>query len=62
MLYCNKITRTPRVSHLHHHHPGRSHPPAMLSLSVLRFSAAQRLAVAAVFIALVWALVFWASA
>jgi hypothetical protein len=43
----------------HHHHPGRGHPPAAATASILRLSAAQRLAVAALGIALIWAAVAW---
>jgi hypothetical protein len=46
----------------HHHHLGHSHPPAGIYPSILRMSAAQRLGVAAGVIALLWLLVFWATA
>jgi hypothetical protein len=44
----------------HHHHPGHVHPPASVQPSILRFSALERLGVAAGLIALVWAAAFWA--
>jgi len=46
--------------HHHHHHPGEGHPPASISPSILRLSAVERLAAAAVLIVLIWAAVFWA--
>jgi hypothetical protein len=46
--------------HHHHHHPGEGHPPASISPSILRLSAIERLAAAAVLIVLIWAAVFWA--
>jgi hypothetical protein len=45
-----------------HHHPGRAHPPATVAPSILRFSALERLAVAAVVIGVLWGAVFWAMA
>jgi hypothetical protein len=49
------------VSHPHHHHhPGRGHPPASISPSILRMSVLQRLASAAALIALLWGAVIWA--
>jgi hypothetical protein len=48
--------------HHDHHHPGRAHPSAPVSASLLRLSAAERLAGAAVVIALLWGAVFWAIA
>jgi hypothetical protein len=44
----------------HHHHPGEGHPPASISPSILRLSAIERLAAAAVLIVLIWAAVYWA--
>ncbi len=44
----------------HHHHAGHLHPPARISPSLLRASAGQRLAAAAVCIALLWLAVIWA--
>jgi len=47
----------------HHDHPGHRHPiqpPAGPSL--LRFSAAERLALAAIIIALLWGTLLWAMA
>jgi hypothetical protein len=49
-------------AHLHHHAPGHAHPPAALAPSMLRLSAGQRLAGAAVVILLIWAAVYWAMA
>jgi len=61
MLYYN----IPMAEHDHphptHHHPGHVHPPAQVHPSILRLSAAQRLACAAALIALVWLAVFWAT-
>ncbi len=44
----------------HHHHPGEAHPSAQVAPSLLRMSVAERLAGAAVVIALLWGAVFWA--
>jgi hypothetical protein len=44
----------------HHHHAGTRHPPASVSLSILRLSAFERLAAAGGVIAVIWAAVFWA--
>ena len=44
----------------HHHHAGAPHPSAAISPSLLRLSAIQRLAIAGVLIALIWAAVLWA--
>ena len=44
----------------HHHHPGHVHPPATISLSILRLSALERLAAVAVVIVVLWGAVFWA--
>jgi len=45
----------------HHHHPtDQAHPSARVAPSLLRLSAAQRLAGAAVVIALLWGAVLWA--
>jgi hypothetical protein len=44
----------------HHHHAGHSHPPAQMTMSLLRLSVWQRLSVAAGVIALIWLAVFWA--
>ncbi|HEY2186700.1 MAG TPA: hypothetical protein VGH39_17045 [Xanthobacteraceae bacterium] len=43
-----------------HHHPGRGHPPASISRSILRMSVAGRLALSAALAALLWAAVIWA--
>ncbi|MBV8791674.1 MAG: hypothetical protein JO205_03665 [Pseudolabrys sp.] len=47
-------------THHHHHHPGRAHPPAAVAASLLRISAAHRLAFAGVAIVVLWAAAFWA--
>jgi hypothetical protein len=47
------------MSH-HHHHGGAPHPSPVLSPSLLRLSAAQRLAGAGMLIVLIWAAFFWA--
>jgi hypothetical protein len=49
----------PTNVHRHHHHPGEGHPPASISPSILRMSVPERLAIAAVLIAVVWGAVFW---
>jgi hypothetical protein len=46
--------------HHHHHHGGATHPAAAIAPSILRLSAAQRLAVAVGLMALIWIAVFWA--
>jgi hypothetical protein len=43
-----------------HHHPGRGHPPAAISPSILRLSVTKRLAISAALIALIWMAVMWA--
>jgi hypothetical protein len=53
MLYCYIMA--------HHHHAGAAHPSPILSPSLLRLSASKRLALAGVLIALIWAVVLWAS-
>jgi hypothetical protein len=45
-----------------HSHPSAAHPPAPLPPSLLRLSAAQRLALAACFALLLWVAVLWAIA
>jgi hypothetical protein len=45
----------------YHHHAGGPHPPPAISPSLLRLSAVQRLAIAGVLIALIWAAAFWAG-
>jgi hypothetical protein len=45
-----------------HSHGDAPHEPATVSLSILRLSAWERLAAAAVLIALLWAAVHWAAA
>jgi hypothetical protein len=46
--------------HHHHHQPGEAHPPAEVAPSLLRLSATERVAGAAVVIALLWGAVLWA--
>jgi hypothetical protein len=46
--------------HAHAHPPGERHPHAQAAPSLLRFSVAQRLAIAVVLAALLWVAVFWA--
>ena len=58
--FCDNIT-FPMEPH-HHHHPGHAHPPATVSPSILRLSALERLAAAAVLIVALWGAVFWAMA
>jgi hypothetical protein len=53
MLYCYIMTH-------HHHHGGEAHPSPTIAPSLLRLSAPARIAVAAVLIALTWALAAWA--
>jgi hypothetical protein len=43
----------------HHHPPGRGHPPASVSPSILRMSVAERLTIAAALIAVLWCAVIW---
>jgi hypothetical protein len=45
-----------------HSHGDAPHEPATLALSILRLSVWERLAAAAVLIALMWAAVHWAIA
>ena len=44
----------------HHHHAGEAHPPALVRPSLLRLSIGERLGLAAVLIALIWAAAYWA--
>ena len=46
----------------HDHPPGRHPVPAVIAPSILRLSLVQRLGIAAVLIALLWGIVFWALA
>jgi hypothetical protein len=48
------------IPHQHHHHPGRGHPPASISPSILRLSVTERLAISAALIVVLWAAVMWA--
>jgi hypothetical protein len=43
-----------------HHHGGEAHPSPRIAPSLLRLSAARRLALAAVLIVLIWAAALWA--
>ena len=43
-----------------HHHPGRGHPAASVSPSILRMSVVQRLAMSVALIGVLWAAVVWA--
>jgi hypothetical protein len=43
-----------------HRHPGRGHPPASVSPSILRMGVGQRLALSLALIAALWAAVIWA--
>ena len=52
MLYCYIMS--------HHHHGEVPHPSPVLSPSLLRYSAVQRLGLAVALIALVWAFTLWA--
>jgi hypothetical protein len=68
MLYYNKAdpaegqdVMSHEHHHHHHHHPqGQAHPPAATSPSILRLSVVERLGIALVLIAVIWAAVFWA--
>jgi hypothetical protein len=44
----------------HHHHPGHAHPSPVVSSSLLRLSALQRLAAGAAICVLLWVAVLWA--
>jgi hypothetical protein len=44
----------------HHHHGGTPHPSPVIAPSLLRLSAARRLAVAGALIAVIWAAFLWA--
>jgi hypothetical protein len=44
-----------------HHHGGKPHPAPAIALSLLRFSALQRLALAGALILLIWAAALWAT-
>jgi hypothetical protein len=49
------------MSHPHHHHAvGEAHPRASISPSILRLAAWERLAAAAVVMAVLWGAVYWA--
>ncbi len=48
------------VQHHHQHPQGQAHPSAAIAPSILRLSAAGRLAAAAILIALIWAAMLWA--
>jgi hypothetical protein len=52
----------PHPPHPHHHHdPDHAHPSAEVAPSLLRLSAPERLAGAAVLIVLLWGAVYWAT-
>src|SRR4029079_7811441 len=59
MLYYNNRSGGRSMAH-HHHHPGQAHPSPSISPSLMRLSVAERLAVAAALIALMWAAALWA--
>jgi len=44
----------------HHHQGSAPHPPPVVSPSLIRLSAIQRLAISGALIALIWAAFFWA--
>ena len=44
----------------HHHHTGEAHPVAGVAPSLLRMSALERLALAAIAAIVLWAAVWWA--
>jgi len=46
----------------YHDHPGHAHPPAIVSPSILRLSALERLAAVTVLIVALWGAVAWAIA
>jgi hypothetical protein len=48
------------MTHHHHHQEDVPHPSATIGASLLRLSAAQRLAITAIVIALLWAAFWWA--
>ena len=58
---CDNVTfrRTYSLTH-HHHDPDHAHPVAHTSLSLLRMSAVERIAIAAVGVVVLWAAVWWA--
>ena len=60
MLYYNIALISSGPFMTYHHHAGEPHPAPAISLSLLRLSAPQRLAIAAVLIALMWTAFFWA--
>jgi hypothetical protein len=59
MLYYNIRMSDHDHSH-HHHHAGHAHPPVSAHPSILRLSVLERLALAAVAIAVLWLAAFWA--
>jgi hypothetical protein len=44
----------------HHHHDDAPHPSAAIGTSLLRLSAAHRIAVAGIISGLIWAAFWWA--
>jgi hypothetical protein len=51
----------PGLSMTHHNHGGEPHPSPVISPSLLRLSAPQRLAVAGGLIAVIWVAFLWAT-
>jgi hypothetical protein len=50
------------MPHHHQHPPGQHPPPPSISPSILRLSALQRIGFAAGLSAVLWAVVYWATA
>jgi len=48
--------------HHHHHDPGHAHPPVPVHASILRLSVQERLVAAVLLIAVLWGVVYWATA
>ncbi|MGA8319763.1 MAG: hypothetical protein WBE48_20990 [Xanthobacteraceae bacterium] len=63
MLYYNiaELAYLPGNLMIHHHHGGAPHPSPVVSPSLIRLSAVQRLAISGALIALIWAAFFWAT-
>ena len=47
-------------THQHRHDPGHAHPSATVHPSILRLSAAERLAAVAFVVVVLWGAVYWA--
>jgi hypothetical protein len=62
MLYYNivELAYLPGNLMTHHHQGGAPHPSPVVSPSLIRLSAIQRLAISGALIALIWAAFFWA--